>query len=63
MHVCYNDDLLEEVVDSHDCITEHEEALRHTQHIFQRPFCLGLEIFDAVISYVANRTAGERRKT
>jgi hypothetical protein len=60
--ICYNHDLLEEVIDSDYGITEHEEALRDLEHILQVTLCLGFEVFDAIVPNIPNGTTSERWK-
>ena len=63
MEVRDDPDFLEEVVHSDHCVEEHEEALRHAQHILHIPLCLGLEVFDAVVPHISNCSTGQGRQS
>ena len=58
-----DDDFLEEVVHCYDGVEEHEKALGYTQYIFHfADVRFGLEVFDAVVADVADRSTCHRGK-
>lgn len=60
MEICYDHHLLKEMVHSNNSIAKHKQTLRYLHNIFQLPPCFGLEILDAVVAHVTERTASDR---
>lgn len=56
-------DNLEKMIKGDNGIEQHEKRLRYAKDILERPRSLGLEVFHAIISHVADGTTGERRES
>ena len=61
MYICNDLDHLEEVVESHNCVEEHEKGFGHLKDVFHFPGCSGLEVSNTVIAHIANRPSSEWR--
>lgn len=47
------------MIESHDCVEEHEQRFGNLENIFHFPSCPRLEISNTVIAHIANGSSSE----
>ena len=62
MKVCNDFHHLEEMVESNDCVKEHEERLGNLKDVLHLPCGPRLEVSDTVVTHIANGPSSEGRE-